>query len=429
MLLIQTLLTISILVLFFLRFRIGLCAYIAYMFLVPYCSLNVGGVPFSWNLINSVLLIAYCFDCTRKCGRIHFAYKPFIPFFLLYGLLLLEMLFQYGVPLGYAMTSWRLAVFDLILPIVVMSVSQYDNKIVEYSFVTMIFVSIVIALYAFFLVPLKGINPYVMELANANNAELMDAQFGEQTGRLMIKISSVFTHPMTFGAFLGMALIYACSQWTNSKSIILLVTILGLFSCIFVCGIRTPIAALFVTIIVYLLLKKNLNAFISVLVLGIACFYIINQIPELAGTISSMFDSTSSKVGGSSIELRLAQLDAAFDEVHDCMIFGQGFGYNSYYLSVHGAHPRLYAFESLIFVILCNYGLVGFFIWGLMFYMLYNNANKIIFSTGMYIIMLIAYYISYTCITGEYGYIKYFIFFYSLLIIDAYPQYKNSAKY
>lgn len=38
-------------------------------------------------------------------------------------------------------------------------------------------------------------------MAQINNAELREAQFGEQTARLMTKISSVFTHPMIFGLF------------------------------------------------------------------------------------------------------------------------------------------------------------------------------------------------------------------------------------
>lgn len=128
MLLIQTLLTIIILAAFFLRFRIGLCIYIAYVFTVPYCSLNIGGVSFGWNLINTTLLLAYCIDCKRKCGKIQFAYKPFMPFFLFYGLLLIEMLFQDGVPITYALNQWRLDLFNLILPVVMLSTSLYDSK-------------------------------------------------------------------------------------------------------------------------------------------------------------------------------------------------------------------------------------------------------------------------------------------------------------
>ena len=73
MLAVQTLLTVTILVLFFVKFRIGLCVYIAYIFLVPYCSINIGGLSLGWNLMNTALLLAYCINCNRKFGKIQFS--------------------------------------------------------------------------------------------------------------------------------------------------------------------------------------------------------------------------------------------------------------------------------------------------------------------------------------------------------------------
>lgn len=419
MLAIQTFLTILILILFFVKFRIGLCAYIAYIILIPYCNLQIGGLSFSWNLVNTALFLAYCIDCSRKCGKIQFAYKPFIPFFVLYGLLAAEMPFQDGVPFSFAINSWRLDLFNLILPIVLFSVSQYDNRICKYTFVTMVFACIIVVVYAFSLIPLQGINPYVMGMAEVNNAEILESQFGEQANRLMLKISSVFTHPMIFGVFLGMALVYFFTCFSNKRNIISLCVMAGLLSCIFFCGIRTPIAALFITVTMYLLIRRNFKSFFFVFVIGIIGYFIIIQIPELAETILSIADRGSSEVGGSSLEMRLEQLDAAFDEVRNCMMFGKGYAYTSYYWSIHGTHPRLYSFESLVFVILCNYGLMGFLIWGLMFYKLFKISKQIgVKSLGIFIILLITYYISYTCITGEYGYIKYLLLFYALLLIN-----------
>ena len=430
MLAVQTLLTVTILVLFFVKFRIGLCVYIAYIFLVPYCSINIGGLSLGWNLMNTALLLAYCINCNRKFGKIQFSYKPFIPFFILYGLLLMEMPFQDGVPMEFAIDKWRLDVFNLILPIVVFSTSQYDNKIGKHSLVTMVLVCIVVIVYAFILIPLQGLNPYIMELANINNAELLEAQFGDQSNRLMIKISSTFTHPMTFGAFLGMAVVYIYSYIGNNKNVVLLCVLVGLLSCIFFCGIRTPIAALFITIAVYLLQKKNFKTFLYASMIGVIGYFIIIQFPALSETILSMTDSDGSDVGGSSIEMRLEQLDAAFSEVQDCMAFGKGYGYNSYYWSIHGTHPRLYSFESLVFVILCNYGLVGFLICGIMFYKIFRISKQMREkSLGLFIMLLITYYISFTCITGEYGYMKYFLLFYSLLIINRQTKYKFQNKF
>ena len=50
-------------------------------------------------------------------------------------------------------------------------------------------------------------------------------------------------------------------------------------------------------------------------------------------------------------------------------------------------------------------------------------------SLGLFIMLLITYYISFTCITGEYGYMKYFLLFYSLLIINRQTKYKFQNKF
>lgn len=418
MLIVQISLTTFILILFFIKFRIGVCIYLAYFFLVPYCKLNIGGITFSWNLINAVLFVAYCIDCNKKIGGIKFAYKPFVPFMLLYVLLILEIPFQDGVPINYAMNGWRLAIFNLVLPIVLYSSSQYDKRLIKYVFFTMVCVSVIIIVYAFSIISLDGLNPYVMEMAIANGAEIMENQFGEQTSRLMIKISSVFTHPMTFGLFLGLVTVYMFSQINRYNRIFLIGVILALISCIFISGIRTPIAALFITIAAYLLLNRRVKILFYSLLIGIVAYYIIIQIPALSFTILSIIDKDSSDVGGSSLDMRLEQFEAAIHEVRYNPLFGKGFSYTDYYWETYGSHPKLLSFESLIYVILCNYGIIGFIIWGLMFYKTYKYSQTVALkTTSTYILLLMTYYISYACITGEYGYIKYFMLFYSLTLI------------
>lgn len=420
MLVFQSILTILILVLFFIKLRIGICFYIAYLFLVPYCKLNIAGISFSWNLLNCALLGAFILNLIKKSSLSKFEFKPYIPFILLYVLLLIEIPFQDSVPFSHQINQWRLALFNLILPLVIWNFSKIDPKLWKYCIYTIVIVSIIIIIYSFYLVPLNGFNPYVMLIAQVNGEDLFENQFGDQQRRLMAKISSVFTHPMTFGAFLGMAAIciFACKEHIN-KYITYLVLV-GLFSCILICGIRTPIAAIFITILIYLFVNKSFKLFYYATISGILAYFIIMQIPEISGTISSIIDSKSSNVGGSSIEMRLNQLNACFVEVQDCLFLGKGYDYTGYYSSKYGIHPTLYSFESIVFVILCNYGLIGFAIWGNMFRQLFNYTNKEYKKNknNLIIIALMIYYLSYTIITGEYGYIKFFTLFYTIIIIS-----------
>ena len=72
-------------------------------------------------------------------------------------------------------------------------------------------------------------------------------------------------------------------------------------------------------------------------------------------------------------------------------------------------------FESLILVILCNSGIIGVFLW------IYMSAKIISFndlndrSTAAYLNSLLFFYLTYSCITGEYGYMQYFLLFYVLM--------------
>ena len=63
----QSLWVLYIVVMLFVKFRNGVAAYLAYIFLVPYMKLSIGGFVLQWNLINIIVLIAF-FVHQRKQG-------------------------------------------------------------------------------------------------------------------------------------------------------------------------------------------------------------------------------------------------------------------------------------------------------------------------------------------------------------------------
>ena len=145
--------------------------------------------------------------------------------------------------------------------------------------------------------------------------------------------------------------------------------------CIFLCGIRTPIGAMFLTVFFYLLMLRRIKPMIYVAVIGFIGYIIIENIPELSATIDSIFikDSRQTNVEGSSIDMRMEQLNGCFREIQDCLIFGKGYEWCGYYMSIHDLHPVLLAFESLIFVVLCNSGIVGLCVWVITFVWLFRG--------------------------------------------------------
>lgn len=91
--------------------------------------------------------------------------------------------------------------------------------------------------------------------------------------------------------------------------------------------------------------------------------------------IASIFSSSASAdVKGSSVEMRLTQLLGCFDIISSNPLFGNGFGWTAYYNQMNGDHPVVLAFESYIFVTLCNWGLVGFVVWLLFLWKIYRKC-------------------------------------------------------
>lgn len=421
---IQSWLTVIILATFFIKLRVGIVLYLAYIFLIPYFNIDFLGIPLSWNFANVLLLLAFILDYYRHSGKVNFDLKPFYPFIFFYGMMLVEMPFQDDVPINIALNSWRANMMThLILPIVMWNVSRYDLKVTKYCRYCMIIVIIIVILYGIFLLSLKGLNPYVFFMAQINNAELREAQFGEQTARLMTKISSVFTHPMIFGLFLGLAMVYIYSLRDKMKSLFVYLLMIPVIACIFLCGIRTPIGAMFVTVLFYLLISRQVKLMIYAVILGFISYAVIENIPELSATIDSIFARSNrhTSVEGSSFEMRLEQFNGCLREIRDCVFFGKGYGWSSYYISIHELHPVLLAFESLIFVVLCNSGIVGMFVWMITFICLFRGVyrkNKNV-DTMLVVMTLAVYYLSYSIITGEYGYMQFFIIFYTLVLMDS----------
>ena len=116
--------------------------------------------------------------------------------------------------------------------------------------------------------------------------------------------------------------------------------------------------------------------------------------------------------------MRLNQLEGAIKEGSKNPLFGLGYGWTGYYHSLKGDHPVCLAFESLIYVIICNSGIFGFFLWTYMVVKYLKINRKMKLNENVLFDCLMVYYLSYSCITGEYGYMKMFLIFYVLMLCN-----------
>lgn len=426
--LIQALWVCFIIVFFFAKIRIGLCLYTAYIILVPYMNINIG-IPLQWNFVNMLLLIALIWDFSKHKEQYRFNVKPFVPFFFMYGLLFSEIPFQGDVPLDVSINAFRLELMlYLILPLAIWNVSQYDNKLSDYLRNTILGCIVIAVIYGLYLTTTNGMNPYQILIQAANGEEWNETYAEVKGGRLFGRISSVFSHPMTFGMFLGLALFYLMSLKEILKKYAYLLMALIIVA-IFLCGIRSPIGALFVSLAVYLILSHKVKLFFQMSCLFVIGFAIIQSIPDLANYTTSIFDKNSTEVSGSSLDMRMEQLMGCLKEIDSNPLFGKGFGWVGWYKSIHGDHPVILSFESLAFVVLCNSGFIGILIWIITFLKIFRIPTKLGIPKEMKIciILLCVYYLSYSMITGEYGYMKFLILFYTCMLSYSYKKYKNES--
>lgn len=417
--LIQGLWVILTLCLFFIKMRIGLCLYIAYIFLVPYMNINLG-INLQWNLVNLILLLAFFVAFKRSGKRQRMSFKPFMPFLFLQLFQLLEMPFQNRVPMSYSLNTFRLdLMLNLIPPFVIWNYSAIDGKVGSLLRKTTVICICIAFGYGLFLTTTGGVNPYQIAISAANGVEWNKEYAAIANGRLFGRISSVFAHPMNYGLFLGLALVYIYSIRDYLKRYVTIILCVGIVIAIVLCGVRSPIGALFVTIMVYLFLSHKIKLMIQFGILAGIGFAIINTIPELSNYIGSIFSDKKSLEGGSSLEMRMNQLEGCFYEIRNNPFFGNGYGWVDFYKEKFGDHPVLLAFESLVYVVLCNSGYVGAVIWVLFLIKLFKNTNKLVADKNVviYVLLLLTYYLSYTVITGEYGYMKFLILFYTLVLI------------
>lgn len=403
------------LIVFFLIFKFdyGVFLYLAYILLVPYMKIHLG-ITLSWNLINVVLLLAIFIRCKRN--KINIDWKLMKPFFFLFGMQLLMIPFQSDVPLSFMLNTYRLAVMTtLIVPVSLILVNRlYTNGGERLMYIVVVCI-IIATVYGLLLTTMPGINPYLMLMCYLNDIDYKETYFmAENGGRLFGRISSVFGDPMTYAFFLGISFIfiYSIKSQLNKKIKYL---VLGLISinCV-ICGVRSVIAGLGVTAVYYLYRQRNVKAAFAVGFVVFIGFILYLTVPELNEYFGSMFDQSSQNVRGSSIEMRLGQLEGAFAEIKNNFLLGHGYGWTSYYLTNHDSHPSLLYFESLLYIVLCDQGIMGIVFWTF-FVLIYMQVNRTYVKDSTMLDCLVVFYLSYSCITGEYGYIKFFVIYYIIM--------------
>ena len=412
---------ILVLVLSFWNLKWGVASFLSYMVLVPYMKLQIGGIELGQNLFNFAFLASYFYYANKH--KVRTDWKPMLPFIVYFLATLCVMPLQDYVPFGVMLNSWRIDIMSsLFLPFVMWNVAKKEPDSVN-IFRNVMLIAITIAVgYGLFLTTTSGVNPYIMSLINLMdvNQDMESYYEASNEGRLFGRISSVYVHPMAYALFLGLSFIYVFQCRNKIKKIFVILLLVAIGSSAITCGVRSVLGGLIVAVAYYFFMSKNYKMMIGVIAVALVVFFIADSIPELSRYLGSMADVNNKKgdLSGSNIDMRLNQLEGAIKEGSKDPLFGLGYGWTGYYKSLKGDHPICLAFESLIYVIICNFGLFGFVIWTYMVLKYMKINRKMHLRENVLFDCLMVFYVSYSCITGEYGYMKHFLIFYVLMLCN-----------
>ncbi len=394
--------TIALLALAFLNFKLAVALYVAYQILVPFLEVKIFGIPMSYNLVNIVFLFVFLFIFIHNKIRVDFKIlKPYLIFMLLF---LFLIPFQKETPTSYQLHLWRSGLMNgAILPLIIWNITKHDKKSLKYIVISLTIAIFISGIYGLLLTQMKGVNPYLLSLASESyNPKSFEGS--STTTRLLVYVQSTFGHPMAFGVFLMCALVFSIF-WLKktNKKVYYTLAILVVLNIIF-CGIRSTILASMVGLFYYLI---NERSFKLVLYLSIATILFVilvsfNETLSQYFSISILSEKTSA-IQGSSIEGRMSQFAGMVKEVQNSLVIGKGYGWTSLYLETYGRHPQMIAFESLLMIVLLNTGIVGVFFW-IYFVLATFKVNKSIVkirSDYLLLNILLILYISYTLVTGD----------------------------
>ncbi|MBP1616104.1 MAG: hypothetical protein H6Q13_3552, partial [Bacteroidetes bacterium] len=371
--------------------------------------------------LYSMVLLAFLFKKKDKNVNI-LKLEELTPFFFLLFFLLLLIPFQWQMETSIQFNYWRMEFMSTcILPFLIIKVSKYDEDLLNYIKYGLILAVLVSCLYAVFLLFMpSGYNPYLMTIAKLFGREYNE-WYSADDGRTISRIFSTFNHPLSWCLFLGFMIFIFFKLRNEISNFLFYFILLLLFVDILYCGVRSGIVSLLPPILYLIVRNRQFKYLFYVSIVIFILFMFAANNTDLKDYLYSIIDlsgkHTSTK--GSDLDMRLYQLEGCMDAIRGHEILGNGYRWTTYYMSMFGGHPKAYAFESLIFVILCNSGYLGFIIWGMFGILLFRNNRKYLNNKEdiYWMDAMCLFYFVITIVTGEYNALKVFSLYYVFLLL------------
>lgn len=388
--------------------------------LLPEIPFGLGGITLKKNhlLMLVIMVFFFRFLFKDKCKLDMSPYRFCLVYFFL-SLLCIPLKFETAYSIQIYYIVYDIAII-LLFPIAIWNVVDDEASLALYRKTVLICI-IVACIYGLFLTTTNGLNPLIILFSTYGGGGLDEDQwtrYFSDEGRLFGRISSVFFHPMHYASFLGFSAIYVGYVRNRISKILFIFLISILFANFITCGVRSVLGAFLVALFVYILMKRNVGLTVRITVFFILGVFILSAIPPVYDYVSSIFVKSGSDVGGSSLEMRLDQLAGAFEEINNNVLLGKGYGWSRDYVIQNENHPILLGFESIIFVVLCNNGIIGIILYGLFVYLYFHYIKTNVSESDVPLfVSILVFYLAYETITGEFAF-QHFMLFYTLVLME-----------
>lgn len=286
-------------------------------------------------------------------------------------------------------------------------------------------------------------NPYIDLIEETINTNRVNVTTYEDTLRGERALGTI-SHPITYGAFLvigvyiGVFLLFSIPKASLLSIIYYSVGVLILFSSILLTNSRSPLLFLLIPaffVFIQFRLKAQIGILAAFLVLGFSAFISVDIFRERILSILNIFiPSIGNDMYGSTIDMRLDQMSVAYRYFISNPLFGNGPN-TARGLVESGAEPLLFNTESLLFVLMIDYGLLGLIAYMVLFWSLWRSIFRCKVKPK-YLkwipLGMLAGYIVFVFITGVMGTLQlfllvYVIMYYSLKKISSANQVVSSS--
>ncbi len=357
-----------------------------------------------------------------------------------------SMPFASGMSFLGQMPAVKQFLLDMLVPlsmVIIFRKSEECVSVQRYA-VILVLVTCIYGIYTYSI----GTNLYsLLVQIHYPDANDFEQYMEEERAGLEGRIGGFIGHPV-FYAGMMMILFYLilffslqCLKRKNKIWLaISVVAMLGIGINMFLTGTRSAMVATAVGLIYYgikvlsyskiLIIALSFAGLVGVMM----AFPIFGKYQPMVDSIVYFWDDdkTAGEIKGSSVSMRLNQLEGTFDIISGPKIFfGNGAGWVRKYMEKNGKHPVLLGFESLLFSGLVQYGVLGFLLiyGGLFISMVYVNQKLNAGNENRHLInALVLSYVVYAFLTGAFSFSTFLVVYVILMKSVMLTEREDSIK-